>query len=347
MNYEILISISLGDNFPLHDEFLSKECKTTAILEAKFNDEILQSDPIELTTSNPELATELGFRLHKKDFQQFRTERKSIKLQCFVDYSTLPDRHFIGYVVLHLRDAQDYTNEPRYKWNVLLNPKYKGSATKRPQLYLALMVNKFTDTDNDSDNLDNSNQMTESHFTRPLKKDPKSMTSSYIDSMTNSMDFDSNIKVKFQDRFFYVWDENSSAQSDCTQTFVINVIIDQPNNLHNLLGETDSSWDSRSTFYFKFTLLGQHTKTSAFSDLESCGDFVKHKSKFVIKTVDKATLQRYFDSYPTIEIQFLSLYITEKLIGFVTLNILRLFNKANSCLDGEYMVSFFSESSHF
>lgn len=337
MNYEILISISLGDNFPLHEEFLSKECKTFAILEAKFNDEILQSDPIELTTSNPELATELGFRLHKKDFQQFRIERKSIKLQCFVEYSTLPDRHFIGYVVLHLRDAQDYTHDPKYKWNVLLNPKYKGSATKRPQLYLALMVNKFTDGDVsiEGESLDNTNQTTENHFTRPIKKDVKLLAFSDDKCMTNSSDFDSNMKIKYEDKTFFVWDENFCVQSDCKRLFVINVLIDKPNNLLNLFGE-DYNLDPESSFYFKYTLLGQQMKTNNFFDIKNYRDFKKHKFIFPVKTFDKKMLKTYFECYPTVEIQFVSQ--PNKLIGFVTLNILKLFNKANALIDGEYMV---------
>lgn len=360
MNYEILISVSLGDNLPLQEEFLSKSCKTTAILEAKFNEEVLQSDPILIDSVNPELATELGFRLNKKDFQQFRIERKSIKLQCFVDYSTLEERHFIGYVVLQIRDIQEYTHDPKYKWHILLNPKYKGSSSKRPQLYLAFMVNKLNEeemTGLQTGGLslsESHHEYLENHFIRPMKKPQPIMSSSVHFPLTSSTahEFDSNLKVKLKSRTFYVWDENKCSEGDCTQMYLIQIQIDKPRNLSNLLGEKSKKEkgareeneetiarkrESGTTeYHFKYTILGKQIKSNNFFDIEQATDFRKHRFLFPILTYDEKMLQEYFESYPTIEIR---LCARNAVVGFVTTNLLRLFENHFATIEGDYMVS--------
>lgn len=327
MNYEILISINLGDNFPLKDDFLSKDCRVRAILEAKFNDELLQSDPIEIFGPNPELATELGFRVNKKDFHQFRTERKSIKLQCFVEYSTLIERHFIGYIVLHLRDAQDYTHDPKYKWIVLLNPKYKGSSNKRPQLYLALMVNKFNDNPIgicDAESLEAS--MTENQFTRSIKKDK-------FNESTVSFDFCTNMLVEITDPYIFIWNKNNCDKEDCFQEFTIHIQMNKPKNLINLFND---QVHSNCQYFFKYILFGKQIKTESFSDLTECNDFQVHKHSVNLRTFNKDMLQEYFESYPTIEIQFCS--TKNELIGFVTINLLKLFQQNNAFIYGNFVV---------
>lgn len=332
MNYEILISVSLGDNFPLTEEFLARECRGFAILEAKFNDEILQSDPIELDSSNPELSTELGFRVNKKDFHQFRIERKAIKLQCYVEYSNQSEeRHFIGYVVLHLRDAQEYADLPRYKWFVLLNPKYKGASTKRPQLYMAFMVNKLLEESEEEDKSSHLEPL-ESQFSRRSTKPSPMMTSSYVFN-----DFDTSLKVLYQDRHFFVWDENRINQSDCRQSFLINVSIERPMHLMHLFRDEEAASQVEQV-YFQFTMLGRVIKTNSFYDLTAARDFKRHKFTFPIKTFGKETLGAYFENYPSLEVLLID--NKEKRHGFVGLNILKLFqgNHTNH-IEGDYMVS--------
>ncbi|KAH7644344.1 hypothetical protein DERF_014457 [Dermatophagoides farinae] len=350
MTCEILISISLGDNFPLKDDYLLKECKTNAILEAKFNDELLQSDPIEIDSANPELATELGFRINRKDFHQFRTERKSIKLQCFVEYSTQPsnERHFIGYVVLHLRDAQDYTTEPKYKWVVLLNAKYKGSSNKRPQLYLALMVNKnendTTIGDGGGNHLETStSSIMESssinQFSRSIKKEGKSY---FIDSIMSiySSDFNSNLAIEITNKCVYIWNKNICDKDDCLQIFTIHIHMNRPKNLVNLLpttnhDESESSMNKQQ-YFFRYVLFGKQIKTNSFSDIDDCQDFNIHKYSVNLRTFNKEMLQEYFESYPTIEIQFCS--SNNELIGFVTINLLKLFQQNNAFIHGNFVI---------
>ncbi|KAH9388498.1 hypothetical protein TYRP_023407 [Tyrophagus putrescentiae] len=350
MNYEILISVSLGDNLPLQEEFLSRACKTTAILEAKFNEE---------------LATELGFRLNKKDFQQFRIERKSIKLQCFVEYSTRPaaeERHFIGYVVLQIRDIQEYSPGRRSRST-------GGTSTKRPQLYLAFMVNKLNEAA--SDDLMSSSMtsqtslgggncgglsLSESHheylesaFIRPLlRKEPAPAMSSSVhcfptNSFSNSAthEFDSNLKVKLKSRTFYVWDENRCREADCTQMYLIQIQIDRPRNLANLLGEKkgkgEEEEDKSTEYHFKYTMLGKQIRSASFFDLATAADFRRHRFLFPILTFDGPMLQEYFEAYPTVEIRLCSVR-NSVVIGFVTTNLLRLFENSSAAIEGDYMI---------
>ncbi|OTF74985.1 DUF3668 domain-containing protein [Euroglyphus maynei] len=344
MTCEILISISLGDNFPLKDDYLLKECKTNAVLEAKFNDELLISDPIEIDSANPELATELGFRINRKDFHQFRTERKSIKLQCFVEYSTQPteERHFIGYVVLHLRDAQDYTTQPKYKWIVLLNPKYKGSSNKRPQLYLSLMVNKNENETNTD--LSNSTSMELSmmessqinQFSRSIKKEGKSY---FLDSVMMSYnDFDTNLAIEITNNCVYIWNKNICDKDDCQQIFTIHIHMNRPKNLFNLLSNDpqSSTINQRQQYFFRYVLFGKQIKTDSFADIHNCQDFHPHKYSVNLRTFNKDMLQEYFESYPTVEIQFCS--ADNELIGFVTINLLKLFQQNNAFIYGNFVV---------
>lgn len=353
MTCEILISISLGDNFPLKDDYLLKECKTNAILEAKFNDELLQSDPIEIDSINPELATELGFRINRKDFHQFRTERKSIKLQCFVEYSTQPtdeQRHFIGYVVLHLRDAQDYTQQPKYKWVVLLNPKYKGSSSKRPQLYLALMVNKnenneittpiAANIDNMETSLEISSSLQCNQFSRSIKKEGKSY---FLDSIMMSYnDFNTNLAIEITNKCVYIWNKNICDKHDCQQIFTIHIHVNRPKNLNNLLLSTnlestiDKQQQQRQEYFFRYVLFGKQIKTDSFNDIHDCQDFHPHKYSINLQTFNKDMLQEYFESYPTIEIQFCS--SSNELIGFVTINLLKLFQQNNAFIYGNFVI---------
>src|SRR5690606_28676067 len=129
-----------------------------------------------------------------------------------------------------------------YSWHVLLNPKYKGSSTKRPQLYLALMVNKLNDDlMSDSDHIESSmTSSTDNQFTRPLKRIPKAPFDDALPRTSLSSthyEFDTNLKVKYQNKFFYIWDTNVCVQNDCHQMLFIHVNIQRPRNLLSLFGE--------------------------------------------------------------------------------------------------------------
>ena len=123
--------------------------------------------------------------------------------------------------------------------------------------------------------------------------------------------------------------------------YLIQIQVDKPRNLLNLLGEKMNSWDKNELeFHFKYSLFGKQIKTNDFYDIH-CADFKKHKFLFPILTYDKNMLRDYFESYPTIEIRFCA---RATVIGFVTINLLRLFENNFTAIEGDYMVSLLCES---
>ena len=91
------MSFSTGRGFP-------KRSKHKVIVEAKFDGELLATDPVlhsEVTDFNQELAWELD----RKALQQHRLQRSSIKIQCYAYDTETTMKESVGYVVMDLRSA--------------------------------------------------------------------------------------------------------------------------------------------------------------------------------------------------------------------------------------------------
>src|SRR5699024_342722 len=130
-----------------------------------------------------------------------------------------------------------------------------------------------------SDHLESSmTSSTDHQFSRPLKKVPKEPFDDALPktSHTSRYEFDTNLKVKFQDKFFYVWDTNVCVQNDCHKILFIHVNVERPRNLLSLFGQKPNI-NLSSNFYFKYILFGHQVKTNSFLDLGSYEDFKAHK----------------------------------------------------------------------
>lgn len=172
--YLIIITLVDGQNFTVPDGAPDK-VEATVFAEARFaNESILRSDPIKLTNSNPEFVTELAWQLDKKSLHQMRVERRSIKLQVFMqtrqkrktrpangttvvngyqgsDDSSSNRVELVGYTVIDIRSAQE-RNLPRFQWLPLLNPKFRKPSYNRPEVQLALTLRRIEGADNDDSN---------------------------------------------------------------------------------------------------------------------------------------------------------------------------------------------------
>jgi len=178
--YLIIISLIDGQNFTVPDG-APERVEATVFAEARFgNESILRSDPIRLTNSNPEFVTELAWQLDKKNLHQLRVERKSIKLQVFMQtrerrksshnqqqpnnnhrasngLETIgADREthkveLIGYTILNLRSAQP-REHTKLRWYPLLNPKFRKSTYNRPEIQLAVTISRLDDDDTTNQN---------------------------------------------------------------------------------------------------------------------------------------------------------------------------------------------------
>lgn len=91
--------ISSGKNFP-------KRPKHVLVVEARFEGELLSTDPVE-HGETPDFTQELAWELDKKALHQHRMQRTSVKVQVFSQDAVSSVREPIGYVILDLRSAQN------------------------------------------------------------------------------------------------------------------------------------------------------------------------------------------------------------------------------------------------
>lgn len=170
--YLIIITLIDGQNFTVPDGALDK-IEASVFAEARFgNESILKSDPIKLTNSNPEFVTELAWQLDKKSLHQLRVERKSIKLQIFMqtkervkgsrqqnnngqsivvtnglqttDSNSTNKVELIGYTIIDIRSAQE-REQPKFQWLPLLNPKFRKPLYNRPEIQLAVYLSRINE----------------------------------------------------------------------------------------------------------------------------------------------------------------------------------------------------------
>lgn len=92
--------ISSGKNFP-------KRSKHVLVVEARFEGELLSTDPVE-HGETPDFTQELAWELDKKALHQHRMQRTSVKVQVFSQDAVSSVREPIGYVILGLREAQNH-----------------------------------------------------------------------------------------------------------------------------------------------------------------------------------------------------------------------------------------------
>lgn len=83
-----------GRNFPSQPS-----CQLT--VDAKFDGEILTTDPVEFT-STPDINQELAWELDKKTFQQHKLQRSVIKCNAYSTTST-GQRDNVGYFMIDIR----------------------------------------------------------------------------------------------------------------------------------------------------------------------------------------------------------------------------------------------------
>ena len=354
INYLIIISINFGENFPL-DEIIhhfGQQSKTYAVIEARFNDTVLTSDAIEMSSPSVDLKTELCFQVDRKQLHSFRIERKPIKLQSFLIDSNSMDRHFVGYVVLDLRNAKTFSNTPKYEWKTLLNPKYKGSSSRRPQMSIALMINKLDDNQNDENIGERGDRPmisdNESHDSISSQRSDSSVSglanAAEVETDTNDRnpirdesDIENDINVRFKDGFHQIWDAKRFSESDCKLKFVFSVTVAFADNLNKLFVSSEQIQNSKP-FHFRYSFLGTTVKTKQFSDINSC-DFEIERTAFNILTTDRNTLSVYFDLHQTIEIQFCD--NSDILFGFVAISLSKFTDNKQMVfrpIEGSFMV---------
>lgn len=333
--YLIIVTLIDGQNFTVPDGIFDK-IEASVYAEARFgNESILKSDPIPLTNSNPEFVTELAWQLDKRSLHQLRVERKAIKLQVFMqtrdksktskqqtkeqapttngfqpnDTSATNKVELIGYTIIDIRTAQE-TQQPKFQWLPLLNPKFRKSSYNRPEVQLALVLNRI------DDEADCSKQSPQSATSLPNPNFKKKMVEcSDLLSESNTaessaegdqlyktcLDFtlnsdqaendeilENDIQIRSMDGYFYIYDIKDSCKStmnDCDEKYKITVTIPFNSDLELLLD------DPHGEYYLSVNLFGTALKTECFEELTSV---VTKEVQFNIMTTHISVLNTYF-----------------------------------------------------
>lgn len=336
--YLIIVTLIDGQNFSVPNGIFDKT-EASVYAEARFgNESILKSDPIPLTNSNPEFVTELAWQLDKRSLHQLRVERKAIKLQIFMqtrDRSKVAKQEknngqtsetngfqsdvtietnkveLIGYTIIDIRSAEE-SETPKLRWLPLLNPKFRKSSYNRPEVQLALTLNRIDESANCSETktLPSTSSLPKSNFTKKIAECSDLQTDSTTGD--SSMDGDqlyktcldftlnqdrieddeileNDIQIRSIDGIFYIYDIRDSCKStlnDCDESYRITITIPFNSDLELLLMK-----EPESKYYLSVTLFGTTLVTKSFKELTS----VETKEvKFDISTTHLSVLNTYF-----------------------------------------------------
>ncbi|XP_062828214.1 centrosomal protein of 120 kDa isoform X2 [Anolis carolinensis] len=262
----VVVSVLEGRYFP-------KRPKHMVVVEAKFDGELLATDPVE-HTDQPEFATELAWELDRKALHQHRLQRTPIKLQCFAVDSSTAAKDSIGYVILDLRTAQEKKQPP--KWYPLLSNKY----TKfKSELQLSLMLE--TDTKAPVDGF-KAKEAPPRDVTVPLKLpglDPKNL-----------------IAVLNEEEGYH----QIGPAEYCRDCFILSVTIAFATRLEQLIPTTMKLPERQPEFFFYYSLLGNDVTNEPFTDLIN-PNFEPERASVKIRSSIEV-LRAYFLSHSKLQI---------------------------------------------
>ena len=125
----------------LNGRHFAKSATCKVYIQCKFNDEYLATDPCHLSAT-PAFSTELAWEMTSKSLSYLRSQRASMKLECFVLDSSM-QRTYLGYIMLDLRSAALITHPGTSlpaKWFPLVNTKQQNLGVYRSEILIALCI---------------------------------------------------------------------------------------------------------------------------------------------------------------------------------------------------------------
>ncbi|KAL5004829.1 hypothetical protein ScPMuIL_018285 [Solemya velum] len=259
----VVISVLEGRRFP-------KRSKHKLIAEARFDGELLASDPVDHVES-PDFTQELAWELDKKGLQQHRLQRTSIKIQCYAYDTNSTMKETIGYIILDLRSAQ---KKQTPKWYPLLHSKYSKN---KPELRLSLYLDE-----------DKSGE-------RPFHA--KGAPPREIEPLSASETDAQRLRPVLNETegFYQIGPEDT-----CTEQFVFSVTIAQAANLTQLIPSTQPLPPSASGYFFYYSLFGNDVTNEVFHDLISPGFPAERASVRIRSNID--TLRKFLASQPGVQV---------------------------------------------
>lgn len=261
----VVISVLEGRRFP-------KRAKHKIVIEARFDGELLSTDPID-HIEIPNFTQELAWELDKKGLQQHRLQRTSIKIQCYATDGSGTVKEAVGYVVLDLRSI---TTKQTPKWYPLLHSKYsKNKSEIRLAIYLeddkgGEQETSFKAKDAPARLLDD---------TQSLGIDPR-----HLQPLLNEAEGFYQIGPKLK----------------CKEQFILSVTIAQASNLTQLIPSSQPLPVTASGYFFYFSLLGNDVTNETFHDLIHPNFPAERASVKIRSNVD--TLRAFFSCQPGIQV---------------------------------------------
>ncbi|XP_059160002.1 centrosomal protein of 120 kDa-like [Physella acuta] len=255
--YLAVISVIEGRGFP-------KRSRHKLIVEAKFDGELLSTDPVP-HAEVPDINQELAWELDKKALQQHRLQRSSIKIQCYAYDTETTMKESVGYIVLDLRSAA--TNKPVGKWYQLLHSKYhKTKAEMKLALYL-----------------DEEGQQPIAPLTQPEPPVPKGVEIKSLVPVLNE-----------EDGYYQI-----GPAKTCTEQFVLSITIAYATNLPQLI-PSNTPLNSSGGFFFYYSLLGNDVTNEPFHDLVNPSFPAERASVKIRSSID--VLRSFFSRQPGLQI---------------------------------------------
>ncbi|XP_060787860.1 centrosomal protein of 120 kDa isoform X2 [Neoarius graeffei] len=260
----VVVSILEGRQFP-------KRQQQTLVVQAKFDGEQLETDPVE-HKEQPQFCTELAWELDRRTLHQHRLQRTPVKLQCYAIDSNNSARECVGYIILDLRSVQEVKQPP--KWYSLLSSKY----TKlKPSLLLSLVL------ENDP------KQAPDQFKAKKAPPRPGSPLMAKLESM--------KLEVILNEDEGY----HQIGPADlCKDMFVLSVTVAFATRLEQLISSSAKLVNEGSEFFFFYTLLGNEVTSEPFQNLIS-PNFEPERASVRIRSNDHV-LRDFFSQQQNLQI---------------------------------------------
>ncbi|XP_076104445.1 centrosomal protein of 120 kDa-like isoform X2 [Mytilus galloprovincialis] len=260
----VVISVLEGRRFP-------KRPKHKVIAEARFDGELLASDPVDHVEA-PDFTQELAWELDKKGLQQHRLQRTSIKIQCYAVDSVSTMKEVIGYVVLDIRSVQ---TKQTAKWYPLLHSKYSKN---KPEIKLSIY-------------LDDDKTGEQPSF-KAREAPPR-----VIEDLAEGEGYLRTLQpVLVEDEGYY----QIGPADKCKDSFVMSVTIGYANNLAQLIPSTHPLPSVATGYFFYFSLLGNDVTNETFQDLINPNFPAERASVKIKSSVD--ALRIFLSSQPGVQV---------------------------------------------
>lgn len=284
-SFLIVVTISEGRNFPHRQD-------RKLIIEAKFDGEIMSTDPIPHDKS-PSFNTELAWEVDRKGLQLHRLQRSPIKLQCFVVDFEFIQKELIGYLILDIRLAHEKLQPP--KWYPLLNSKYQR---QRPEILISLHLEKTEQKQ--------SEQPSSSSLSKKKKSIKSNVQNEVSSTVINDMPaidkqetcLELKPKLNIENGVYYIGDPDS----DKIEKFIFSVTIAFATNLLQLVQLYSSISSSSENFYFYYSLFGNDVTTEPFGNFQNPDFPAERASVKIISSID--ILKEFFIQQPKLQIFF-------------------------------------------